>query len=796
MMGFLPYMHYMLSDFAYWFSIGDPDGDPITRYQIWDGTTDPNSGHWVVNGVIQAARTVIDITASQFAQTYYVGGTVSDAMQMRAYDGYTWSAADSAAWSPFTMLVTENTNVHPPTVQPSSAILARNSTVLASSLFSATGTNPYTGNQIYEYQLVDTTADPNSGHFVLNGVVQAAGTVIDINPTQFANMSTSTGLAFVTGTVKDDIQVRVYDGVIWSSDDLGPWASVPVIVQNAAPVVATANLSVPAGQTRTLSSLITVSDADSDTITRYQLYDGSVNPNSGYWVVGGVAKAAGTIIDITAAQVGQTSFMTGSVGDNLQIRAYDGALWSAADNAAWSPFSISPPVNHAPTLTTQDLTRAVGQTLALSSLFTVNDVDGDTMTRYQLWDGSRDPNSGHFVVGGVDKAAGTIIDVTAGQLAQTSFVTGSTADSLQIRAFDGALWSAADTAAWATFTISPPVNHLPVVTTNNVTRPHLQSVALSSLFSVDAAYVDTITKYQLWDSTRDPNSGNFVVNGATQAPGTIITITAAQLSQTSFMTGTVTDNLQIRAFDGAAWSAADDASWAPFNVSVSNHAPVLTTSPQLAMHNRLMPLSGLFSVSDADSDSMTRYQLWDSSRDPNSGHWQVNGVAQAAGTVIDVTAAQLAQTFFVSGISASDSLQIRAFDGMDWSDGDNASWAPFTVTVATPYTAPTVNTNDVNTTAAQTLALSSLMSVNDPDGDSMTRYQLWDSSRDPSSGHWQVNGVAQAAGTVIDITAAQFAQTSFVTGTLGDSLQIRAFDGVSWSAADNASWSPFHINVS
>jgi hypothetical protein len=29
-----------------------------------------------------------------------------------------------------------------------------------------------------------------------------------------------------------------------------------------------------------------------------------------------------------------------------------------------------------------------------------------------------------------------------------------------------------------------------------------------------------------------------------------------------------------------------------------------------------------------------------------------------------------------------------------------------------------------------------------------------------------------------------------------DALQIRAFDGIAWSAADNASWSPFHIAVS
>jgi hypothetical protein len=221
---------------------------------------------------------------------------------------------------------------------------------------------------------------------------------------------------------------------------------------------------------------------------------------------------------------------------------------------------------------------------------------------------------------------------------------------------------------------------------------------------------------------------------------------------------------------------------------------VVTTGTANAQHGRSLALSSLFQINDADGDTITKYQLWDSTRDPNSGHFMIGGTAQAASTVIEITAAQLAQTSFVTG-AVSDSLQIRAFDGIDWSAGDNAPWSPFTVSV-TPYTAPSLTTQDVNTTAGQSLSLSSLFQVSDVDGDSMTRYQLWDSSRDPNSGSFVVGGVAKAPGTVIDITAADLAQTSFLTGTVGDSLQIRAFDGFSWSASDAASWAPFHINVS
>jgi len=320
-------------------------------------------------------------------------------------------------------------------------------------------------------------------------------------------------------------------------------------------------------------------------------------------------------------------------------------------------------------------------------------------------------------------------------------------------------------------------------------------VALSSLFNVIDADGDAITEYQLWDATRDPNAGHFVVNSVVQAAGTIIDITAAQLAQTTFVTGTVATNLQIRASDGVNWSAGDNAAWAPFAVSPpSNHPPVLTTSNISRLHGATLALSSLFSVSDVDSDTMTKYELWDATRDANSGHFVINGTPQAAGTIIDITAAQLAQTSFVTG-SIGDNLQIRAFDGRDWSAGDNDAWSPFTITVA-PNSAPVLTTVDKNTTPGQSLTLASLFSVSDADGDTMTKYQLWDATRDANSGHFVVNGTPQAAGTVIDVTASQLSQTTFLTGTVSDSLQIRAFDGYAWSAGDSAAWAPFHINVS
>jgi len=888
----------------------DNDGDAITRYQFWDSTRDSRSGHFVVNGAIQAAGTVIDITAAQLSQTTFVTGTIDDELQVRVFDGKAWSAADDAAWGPFTVNVPPN---RAPVLSTSNLTKVHTQTLSASSLFLA---NDPDGDPLVRYQLWDSTGDPASGYFVVNGVAQAAGTVIEVTAAQLSQTN------FVTGAVGDTLQIRAFDGTNWSAADNTAWSPFTITVPvNHAPDVATSVIQKYHFQTISFNQLAHISDPDSDPIVLYQLWDGTRDPNSGHFFVNGQAQAAGTAITLTQSQFQQTSFVTGLVSDDLQIRVFDGAAWSAADNALWSPFTVLVPAYTVPVVTTASLVQAPNQTLLLQNLIVVDDPDSDTWPRYQLWDSTRDPNSGHWVVNGVAQPAGTVIDITSADFSQTAFVTGTVNDDLQVRVFDGTSWSAPDTAAWSPFTIGPAAPLLPVVTTGGATVHHDQSFALSLLISAtgvngapitqyqvrdtnadpasgyitingaiqpagavidmtaadfaQASFVtgspseimgniadtfqvrafdgtswsaaanapwapvtmitaanrpptlsptpppgtiggapntaislsnmltminladadgDAITRVQLWDSTANPFSGHWAINGAAQPASTVIDLDASQISQATYVSGRISDNLQIRVFDGIDWSAADNAAWAPFTFTVNNTAPAIISGTVNAQHGRSLALSGMTTIVDVDGDAITKYQLWDSTRDPNSGYFVVGGVAQAAGTVIEITAAQFSQTSFVTG-KVSDSLQIRAFDGIDWSAADNASWSPFNVSV-TPYTAPNLSTNDVNTTPGQNLALSSLINVNDPDGDTMTRYQLWDSTRDPNSGHFMINSQALAAGTVIDITAAQLSQTSFVTGTVADALQIRAFDGISWSAADTAAWASFHVNVS
>src|SRR5258708_13505789 len=142
------------------------------------------------------------------------------------------------------------------------------------------------------------------------------------------------------------------------------------------------------------------------------------------------------------------------------------------------------------------------------------------------------------MVGATAQAAATIIDVTAAQLATTSYVAGTGTDQLYARAFDGDLWS-----SWQPFTAGPTA---PVVVASNITATHNQSFAASSLFTASDPDGDTLTTYALYDAT---GNGHFAVNGVTQGTAVEIDLTAAQLAQTLYQSGSGNDQLYARAPD-------------------------------------------------------------------------------------------------------------------------------------------------------------------------------------------------------------------------------------------------------
>src|SRR5260370_37785784 len=115
----------------------------------------------------------------------------------------------------------------------------------------------------------------------------------------------------------------------------------------------------------------------------------TVAPARRFWSVNGVVQGVNEAIDVTAAQLANTTFQSGSGSDDLYVRASDGLLWSD-----WKEFHVNAPLDHAPVASAFDFTAIHNQTVSASSLFSVTDADNDCITNYQFWDSTTNASSG------------------------------------------------------------------------------------------------------------------------------------------------------------------------------------------------------------------------------------------------------------------------------------------------------------------------------------------------------------------------------------------------------------------
>jgi hypothetical protein len=302
-----------------------------------------------------------------------------------------------------------------------------------------------------------------------------------------------------------------------------------------------------------------------------------------------------------------------------------------------------------------------GQVYQLSSLFSASDPLNQPLV-YYVDDLATGANAGHFSIAGVAQTNGHWITVTQTQLSQTTYTAGQggASDPLVMIADNGSA------QGHNSVTVNALANHAPVVTDvhgTTVTAHGGQVIQLSSLFSASDPDGDSLS-YYVYDASTGANNGHFSIAGVAQTNGHWITVSQAQLAQTSFVAGQngASDTLLMLADDGSLQG------YNSLTVSASavNHAPVVNDPSGSAIsttRGNAIQLSSLFSASDPDGDSLS-YYVYDASTGPNNGHFSIAGVAQTNGHWITVTQAQLSQTTFVAGQSgASDTLLMIADDG-------------------------------------------------------------------------------------------------------------------------------------
>ncbi len=419
-----------------------------------------------------------------------------------------------------------------------------------------------------------------------------------------------------------------------------------------APVLTAFDQLVVRQQVLSASSLFLANDADNDTLL-YFFYDNTPATGSGHFTVNGAVQPANTTFAVTAAQLAQTTFTAGSmVSDDLFVNVYDGMDFSGPKE-----FHVNVPANHAPMTTAADYGALSGRVISASSLFLANDADNDTLL-YFFYDNTPATGSGHFTVNGAVQPANTTFAVSAAQLAQTTFTAGSmVSDDLFVNVYDGMAFSGPKEFHVA---VIPP-NQAPTAAAPDYAAARGQVVAASSLFLASDADNDTLL-YFFYDNTPGAMSGYFTVNGTVQPANTTFAVSSAQLAQTTFTAGSVSDDLFVNVYDGVSFSGPKE-----FHVNVSaNHAPVAATLNQSASPGEVISAASLFLANDADNDVLL-YFFYDNTPGAMSGHFTVNGTVQPANTTFAVSAAQLAQTTFTAGSTVSDDLFVNVYDGLAFS---------------------------------------------------------------------------------------------------------------------------------
>jgi hypothetical protein len=258
-------------------------------------------------------------------------------------------------------------------------------------------------------------------------------------------------------------------------------------------------------------------------------------------VVGGVAQPTSQEIDVTPGQLAGATFQSGSGSDDLWVRVNDGTAWGA-----WKEFHVNAPIDTGPTVSVANVIASHGQSFAGSSLFSnYTDPFGSPATQYDFWDTG--DGSGHFVLNGTALGANQHNVITAAQLSQLTYQSGSGADTLWVRANDGTVWGAWSSA----FAVTAPIDFGPVETVGNLTAAPGQSFAASSLFSYSDSFGSPATQYDFWDT--GSGGGHFALDGTSLGANQHNIITAAQLSQTTYQACTGTDTLWVRANNGTVW---------------------------------------------------------------------------------------------------------------------------------------------------------------------------------------------------------------------------------------------------
>ena len=337
---------------------------------------------------------------------------------------------------------------------------------------------------------------------------------------------------------------------------------------NSLTISATAASLAP-GQSVTLASLVTATDSGG-TISDYYVYDPShsIQLDGATNLANGAAQEKG-YVEVAAADFAKLTFLGGESGQvTLMIAVTDASgnnantkdVITVTGDSASTPPTPPPPATGTLTLTATPGSVASGQSLALANLVTATD-SGGTITDFYVYDPSHSVQlNGATNLANAEAQAKGYVELSAADFGKLTFLGGSIGSvTLDIAAMDDAGQSKGITE---TVTVTGGTGPITPVTVTPLpqTLQSGQSIAVTSLFSVNASPANPVTEYFIYDPSHAIQlNGATNLDAAQQANGAYA-ISAADLGKLTYLAGAAgSDQLQILAYDGAYGSWATES---------------------------------------------------------------------------------------------------------------------------------------------------------------------------------------------------------------------------------------------
>jgi hypothetical protein len=192
----------------------DTSGGTIVEYQFWDTDTG-GVGNFTLNGVVEANDQGFTVTPGQLSQLSYQIVSGTQIIYVRANDG-TLTDPNWGAWSAG-ITVTAPPSTQAAVFTPVSATITATRDQVFSTPASLWTESDNSGGTIVEYQFWDTDTG-GTGHFTLNGVVEANDQGFTVTSDQLSQLS----YQIVSGT--QIIYIRANDGTL-TDPNWGAWSA-------------------------------------------------------------------------------------------------------------------------------------------------------------------------------------------------------------------------------------------------------------------------------------------------------------------------------------------------------------------------------------------------------------------------------------------------------------------------------------------------------------------------------------------------------------------------------------------